>query len=45
MASKRGSTSPGPSKAYVRLLTGKTSPAQYAKTVKRSAKSGRAAKG
>jgi hypothetical protein len=32
-----GSAKPGPSRAYVRLLEGKITSRQYAKTVKRSA--------
>lgn len=44
MAGKNGSTKPGPSKAYVRLLEGKISSSDYAATVKRSAKAGRVTK-
>ena len=44
MATRKGSAKPGPSKAYLRLLSGKISSQRYAKSVMRSAKNGRASK-
>jgi hypothetical protein len=37
MSTKKGSTKPGPSRAYVRLLEGKITSQKYAETVARSA--------
>jgi hypothetical protein len=38
MRSKNGSAKPGPSKAYIRVLQGKMSSKQYAKTIVRGAR-------
>ncbi len=44
MKTKRGSTKPGPSRAYVRLLEGKITSKQYANTVKRSSTANKSVK-